>query len=148
MSETTIKLMMRKLILLCASISLFFVACTNEKEHIVSSHPNGKPAFVEYFTDCDTINPVRSLRYYFSGEKQEQTSYSDGVKNGSYVFWYPNGEKMFEGSYKNGVLDGTFTQWYDNGKVDYIAKYENGRPSGTWEYYSKEGKLLSKQKMQ
>lgn len=138
---------MRKKILFCLLISVFFTACTNEKEHIVSTHPNGKTAFAEYFSDKDTINPIRSLRYYFNGEKQEEISYRDGIKNGPYIFWFPNGEKMFEGTYKNGLLDGTFTQWYDNGEIDYIAHYENGRPSGTWEYYSKEGKLLSKQKM-
>ena len=55
---------------------------------------------------------------------------------------------MFEGNYKNGLLEGTFTQWFDNGKVDYIAKYEKGRPTGTWKYYSKDGKLISEQKMQ
>ena len=35
----------------------------------------------------------------------------------------------------------------DNGKVDYIAEYEAGRPTGTWKYFSKDGNLVSEQKM-
>ncbi|MBQ3676302.1 MAG: hypothetical protein II663_06185 [Bacteroidales bacterium] len=140
---------MKKSIFWCIFIALFFIiSCSNESEHVVVSHPNGKPAFIEYYTENDTLHPCRTLRYYINGEKQEEVHYNNGIKEGINTFWYQNGEKMFEGNYKNGLLEGTFTQWFDNGKVDYIAKYEKGRPTGTWKYYSKDGKLISEQKMQ
>ena len=130
-------------------IGLFgFASCSKEKEHIVTTHPNGKPAYVEYFSEDDTLNPTRTLRYYYNGEKQEEISYKNGIKNGKNTFWYQNGEKMFEGNYADGLQDGIFTQWFDNGKVDYIAEYEKGRPTGTWRYYKKDGSLMSEQKMQ
>lgn len=140
--------MKSRLFLLVSVCIALFTACSDENEVVVVSHPNGKPAYVEYFKKNDTINPVRTMRYYYDGEKQEEIHYKDGVKNGEMTFWYQNGEKMMMGTYKNGALNGTFTQWFDNGKVDYIAEYTNGRPSGTWKYYSADGKLLSEQKMQ
>ena len=103
-------------------IGLFgFASCSKEKEHIVTTHPNGKPAYVEYFSEDDTLNPTRTLRYYYNGEKQEEISYKNGIKNGKNTFWYQNGEKMFEGNYADGLQDGIFTQWFDNGKVDYMV---------------------------
>ncbi|MCQ2606610.1 MAG: hypothetical protein MJ204_08755 [Bacteroidales bacterium] len=124
-------------------------ACNNkEREVIVSVHPNGNVAYAEYYAKDDSVNVIRTVRYYFEGGKQEEVNYKDGIRNGVTTFWYQNGEKMMMGTYKNGLQDGVFTQWFDNGKVDYIAEYKNGRPSGTWKYYSIEGKLLSEQKMQ
>lgn len=140
--------MNKKLFFLSLAISAMLVtACSDETEHIVTKHPNGEPAFVEYFSKNDTINPTRTLRYYYNGEKQEEVHFQNGVKHGVNTFWYQNEEKMFEGNYEDGLLDGTFTQWFDNGKVDYIAQYEKGRPTGTWKYYKKDGTLLSEQKM-
>lgn len=129
-------------------IALLSTACSNENEHIVVTHPNGKPAYVEYFSKNDTIQPTRTLRYYINGEKQEEIHYKNGIKHGTNTFWYQNGEKMFEGNFVDGQLDGTFTQWFNNGKVDYIAQFEKGKPTGTWKYYNKEGSLISEQKMQ
>ncbi len=138
---------MKKYTIVAILSTILFVACTNEKEQIVATHPNGKPSYVEYFSENDTLNPTRTVRFYYNGEKQEETNYKDGIKNGINTFWYQNGEKMFEGTYKDGLQDGTFTQWFDNGKVDYIAEYEDGRPTGTWKYFSKDGNLVSEQKM-
>lgn len=138
---------MKKNISISLISTLLFFACSNENEHVVATHPNGEPSYVEYFSNEDTLNPIRTIRYYYNGEKQEETHYKDGIKDGLNTFWYQNGEKMFEGNYKEGLQNGTFTQWFDNGKVDYIAEYENGRPTGTWKYYSKDGNLMSEQKM-
>lgn len=140
--------MKTRAILYLTLITIFLSACSNENEKIIVSHPNGNPAYVEYYAESDTLNPSRTLRYYINGEKQEEIHYKNGIKNGVNTFWYQNGEKMFEGNFENGLLQGTFTQWFDNGKVDYIATYEKGRPSGTWKYYNKDGSLLSEQKMQ
>jgi len=127
---------------------IVLVSCTDEVEKIVTMHPNGKPAYVEYFTKEDSLSPVRTLRYYFNGEKEEEIHYKDGVKHGKNTFWYQNGEKMYEGNYVDGLMDGVFTQWFNNGNVDYIAEYTQGRPSGTWRYYKNDGTLLKEQKMQ
>lgn len=140
--------MNRQTFLFFAIISFLMIGCSQEKEQIIVNHPNGKPAYVEYYMPEDTVNPSRTLRYYITGEKQEEIHYKNGIKDGINTFWYQNGEKMYECNYQNGQLNGTFTQWFDNGKVDYIAKYENGRPSGTWKYYGKDGSLISEQKMQ
>ncbi|MCQ2608262.1 MAG: hypothetical protein MJ197_06205 [Bacteroidales bacterium] len=136
------------LLVLCVC-TLFSCSNNNEREVVVSVHPNGNVAYVEYYAKDDSVNVVRTMRYYFEGGKQEEVHYNkNGVRDGVTTFWYQNGEKMMMGTYKNGVQDGVFTQWFDNGKVDYIAEYKNGRPSGTWKYYSVDGKLLSEQKMQ
>ena len=89
--------MNKKLFFLSLAISAMLVtACSDETEHIVTKHPNGEPAFVEYFSKNDTINPTRTLRYYYNGEKQEEVHFQNGVKHGVNTFWYQNGEKMFD----------------------------------------------------
>ncbi|MBP5584200.1 MAG: hypothetical protein J6X43_09665 [Bacteroidales bacterium] len=139
---------MKKIVFFMVIVTFLFCSCSEEQEKVIAYHPNGEPAYVEYFTKADSINPVRTLRYYYNGEKQEEIHFRDGIKEGKNTFWYQNGEKMFEGNYENGQMNGTFTQWFDNGMIDYIAEYENGRPTGTWKYFRKDGSLISEQKMQ
>lgn len=134
---------MKTFIYLIFSSLIVLVSCTNSlEEHIVYSHPNNTPALVEFYNKNDsTKQVVKTIRYYFNGERQEELQLKNGKKNGTCTMWYMNGEKMFEANYIDDILHGTFFQWYDNGKKDYEAIYNQGVPTGTWKFYNKDGSL-------
>ena len=99
------------------------------------------PALVEYTVSGDSSKQVvKTIRYYFNGERQEELQLKDG-KHGICTMWYMTGEKMYEAHYENDVLHGAFIQWYDNGKKDYEAEYSHGTAVGTWKFYNKDGSL-------
>lgn len=129
--------------------SLIVLMSCSEKleERIVYTHPNNTPAIIEYYSLSDSSKqPVKIVRYYFNGEKQEETFYKNGKKDGVSTMWYLNGEKMYKAEYKDDEFHGTFIQWYENGKKEYEAEYNMGRPSGTWKYYKIDGSLQNEQK--
>lgn len=133
---------------LIISLLIVLMSCSeNLEERIVYSHPNKTPAIIEYYKKGDTAtSPVKVVRYYFNGEKQEETNYKEGKKDGESTMWFMSGEKMFIATYKDDQFDGPFIQWYENGEKEYEAFYTNGRPSGTWKYYKNDGSLQKEQK--
>ncbi len=134
---------MKKFNILIFSLLVFLVSCSESlEEHIVYSHPNNTPAYVEYYAKGDSSKQVvKTIRYYYNGERQEELHLKNGKKNGVCTMWYINGEKMYEAHYVDDVLHGDFIQWYDNGKKDYEAQYTNGIATGTWKFYNKDGSL-------
>lgn len=133
---------------LLISILMLFISCSeNLEERIVYSHPNKTPAVIEYYKKGDTVSsPVKIVRYYFNGEKQEETYLKNGKKDGVSTMWFMSGEKMYEAHYSDDILNGTFVQYYENGEKEYEAEYNMGRPTGTWKYYKNDGSLLKEQK--
>lgn len=140
---------MKTRIYLIISFLVFLVSCGESlEERIIYSHPNNTPALVEYTVSGDTTKQVvKTVRYYFNGERQEELHLKDGKKHGVCTMWYMNGEKMFEATYDNDVLHGTFVQWYDNGEKDYEAQYNQGKAVGTWKYYNRDGSLMKETPM-
>ena len=134
---------MKNCIYLIFSTLILFTSCGESlEERIVYSHPNNTPALVEYTVSDDSSKQVvKTIRYYFNGERQEELQLKDGKKHGICTMWYMNGEKMYEAHYENDVLHGAFIQWYDNGKKDYEAEYSHGTAVGTWKFYNKDGSL-------
>lgn len=60
-----------------------------------------------------------ATHYKFAGSMQDslQVFYTNNVRNGSAVFYYPDGAIMAQGTYKNGMLNGLLQQFYEDGKT-------------------------------
>ena len=82
----------------------------------------------------------------FDGEVtgQEQGSFSDGKKHGSWVFYDENGQLREKGTYKDGKEEGPWVYYHDNGQLWVRATYKNGKSDGYWESYDENGQLKSK----
>jgi len=122
---------------------LAFTACSDKlEEKIVSVYPTNTPSYVEYYRNADSTKILaKTIRFYFNGEKQEETYMNGDVKEGLRTLWYLNGNKQEESNYKNDIKHGAFTMWYENGELQYEAEYTDGRPTGTWRYYAIDGSL-------
>ena len=79
----------------------------------------------------------------FSGKitGRQQGSFKNGVKDGTWVWYYENGQVFFKGSYKNGKKEGAWVRYYDNGQLFYKGNFKNGKKEGAWVRNHSDGTL-------
>ncbi len=134
-----------------------------------SFHENGKPMAMgkyinqkrdstwNFYSDIDgkiiakedyrkgKLNGKSILFYVDSGKPAEITEYKQGVKEGTYLKYFPDGKTMTEGLYHNDQLHGDFTVYYNDETIEIKGRYENGRKSGNWEYFTENGKPITEE---
>ena len=79
--------------------------------------------------------------YYETGEKEIETHYKNGKKEGLETTRYKNGRKKYSQRYKNGKLEGMKTEWYGSGKKKSTSHYKNGIENGFRKEWNEDGKL-------
>ena len=102
--------------------------------------------------------------YYPNGNTKNETSYKDGLRNGSFKVWSENGNLVMKGKYLNdkyygilssyhengikaseieydlnGVQIGNSTGWYDNGQMSGTSRMVNGLAEGVLNSWHKNG---------
>ena len=77
---------------------------------------------------------------------QEQGSFKNGKKDGSWISYHENGQLEFEGNYKNDKKEGSWVRYWDDGQLKFKGDYKNGRREGYWIVFSYDGQLWSKGK--
>ena len=75
---------------------------------------------------------------------QEQGSFKNGKRDGSWLSYWANGKLKSKGNYKNDNLEGSWTEYYDNGQLFYKGKYKDWLEEGYWVMYWENGQLKSK----
>ncbi len=137
-----------KNIVIISCLCFLFACSGNLEKRITLTHPNGNAAVVEYYKkDSLSVFPVKIVRFYNDGEKQEESHYNDaGKRHGKHIFWFSGGEKMLEENFEEDELHGKATYWNEDGKKSYAAEYSHGTPTGTWRYFDREGHLQKEQK--
>ncbi len=61
--------------------------------------------------------------YYDHGSKWSELTYTDGIKNGESIVYYPDATIHYKGQYKNDVKVGTWTFFKEDGTVESEKKY-------------------------
>ena len=89
----------------------------------------------------DFFNGTRT-EWYEDGEKQEQSEYLEGKKNGVFKRWYPNGQIEREGTMVDDRWSGDYWEWYENGQLRVSGKYLDGKREGEWTFFQEEGGSL------
>ncbi len=132
---------MKRLNLFLIFISLILVSCQSELiEKIESTHPNGIPMKVDYYKVIDGKEVlVKHIRYYESGEKQEEGGFLGTERNGEWTYWHPNGNKWSVGNFTNGLPNGKSTVWFENGDMRFTGFYSDGETDGEWTYWDIDG---------
>jgi antitoxin component YwqK of YwqJK toxin-antitoxin module len=64
---------------------------------------------------------------YLNGKAEFEGQIENGLRVGTWVFYYPSGQKKMEGSYKEGLKDGNWTSWQENGQQDKVEVYKYGK---------------------
>ena len=74
----------------------------------------------------------------------EQGSFKNGKKDGSWISYYDNGQLLTKRTYKDGKRDGLWAAYHDNGQLWSKGPYKNGKKDGPWVGYHKDAKLRIK----
>ena len=106
------------------------------------SESNGALILTENYENGTLVG--KSVAYSSVTQKIiEETEYSDGKKNGSYVKYYDNGRIMERATYQNDKLNGDYSFYYPNGVVKEEGKYLDNQKVGEWKTYDMEEGLIS-----
>ena len=86
----------------------------------------------------------QSIAFYpDSGEPTEIIEYKNGVKEGTFVKYFPDGNIMAEGKYINDLLQGSYSVYFSDGTIEVKGNYKDGRKTGNWLYFNEMGQPLS-----
>ncbi|MFO8128514.1 MAG: hypothetical protein R6T99_01255 [Bacteroidales bacterium] len=123
---------------------MLLISCGSDvKKVIESTHEDGTPKTVKYYTiHGDARDLVREVSYYPDGGKRLEGAYENGKRDGKWVYWYENGNKWSEGYFKNGTRSGPGITYHENGQKYVEGRYDNDHRVGVWQFYDKEGNLL------
>ena len=113
--------MKKKLFLLSTLLILF--ACSSEKMNFSRLQDrNG----LYYLVNEDKPYSGEVVSY-INGKPEFEGKIENGLRVGTWVYYYPSGQKKMEGDYKEGVRDGNWTTWKENGQQDAIEVYKYGK---------------------
>jgi len=94
----------------------------------------------------EIINGVKSGTwqwFYESGDIMREIEYSEGLFNGDYVAYYPDGQRSLQIQYVNGVKNGLIQRWHKNGIKSFEGSFVKGIASGPTLFWSEEGTLIN-----
>jgi antitoxin component YwqK of YwqJK toxin-antitoxin module len=77
--------------------------------------------------------------------KKSSGEYSNGRRDGVWVWVWPDGSKQEERHYEDGVLEGKVSSWYENGQMMGEEEYHLGTPHGAWRTWHPDGTHASEE---
>ncbi len=77
--------------------------------------------------------------YYIDGSLEMTGKYSNGLKEGEFIYYSPDKSVRLKTCYKNDKRSSIWTEYFENGKVHKEVSYENGKER-LMQYYKKNGK--------
>ncbi|HWA75612.1 MAG TPA: hypothetical protein VG937_24925 [Polyangiaceae bacterium] len=84
------------------------------------------------------------VRWYRSGVRRLEGTFTKGKRHGDWRAFHPNGTTAEISHYAEGKLHGARQRFFASGRSALQASYENGVPSGKWSaYYDKEAPRLA-----
>lgn len=116
----------------------------NKKEEfkIKKNIKNGD--FIEYnqkgfvikkgFYKKDKLNG--KISFFQNGILEKEYNYTNGIKDGNYIFYYKNGQKRLEGKYSNGEMLSEHKEYDIEGNLKEINHQINGIKNGEYKTYS------------
>lgn len=70
---------------------------------------------------------------------QQEASYKDGYRNGSFTYYFPTGTKAIMGTYSIDAVDGECKNFYENGALFALRNYAMGLANGKQYFYFPNG---------
>jgi antitoxin component YwqK of YwqJK toxin-antitoxin module len=116
---------MKRSIILAGILSLLF-ACSSEKMNFNRLQDrNGI-----YYLANESKPYSGNVASYINGKVEFEGIVENGLRQGTWTYYYPNGQKKMEGTYKDGVKDGSWTYWKENGIQEGSETYKYGQRLG------------------
>tara|TARA_B100000427_G_scaffold109518_1_gene90838 strand:- start:1730 stop:2188 length:459 start_codon:yes stop_codon:yes gene_type:complete len=112
--------------------ALFFsITFGDDTSKVVKTHNNGKISIISYYQDTENgLELIKQETFHFSGPKSMVGNFTNGLRDGNWIYWHENGNKRLEGSYSNGFKNGLWIRWYQNGKIATKYIYDNTALNG------------------
>lgn len=85
-----------------------------------------------------------SLKFYPDSTLAENVIYKNDIKQGEWIQYYPGGSICLKSNYVNGKLNGKFEVWFENGRIQYAGQYKNDSRDGMWYLYKIDGTIKYK----
>jgi antitoxin component YwqK of YwqJK toxin-antitoxin module len=85
-----------------------------------------------------------SVKFYPDSTTAEKIIYVDDIKQGDWVQYYPDKTICLRSNYQNGMINGKFEVWFENGKIQLSGQYKNDKRDGFWYFYNNDGTLRYK----
>mgnify|MGYP000232776340 CR=1 FL=1 len=79
------------------------------------------------------------LWYFSTGQLAQQGNYKNGNWDGAWVTYYISGNLSQKSNYKDDMYEGAYMHYYDNGQLDFKGNYKNGKKEGVWVGYNEDG---------
>jgi antitoxin component YwqK of YwqJK toxin-antitoxin module len=121
----------------------FLVSCNSENKVVEESYPDGSPKRVcVYKGKGENREMIKETTYYPNKQMQMEGTYSNGKRDGKWMYWYENGKMWSDGLFIKGKSDGKRTTYFENGKVRYEGSYKEDMRVGKWRFFDEQGRLL------
>jgi antitoxin component YwqK of YwqJK toxin-antitoxin module len=82
-----------------------------------------------------------SVTYYPDGKSAVENQWINGKLNGVWHEFYPSGEKKSETHYLNGKRQGESRIYFDSGQIQIEGVYDNDQYSGAWKFFNTDGTM-------
>jgi antitoxin component YwqK of YwqJK toxin-antitoxin module len=133
---------MKNTLLFLGFVSIFFSACTDEKDENTNTTTE-----ITVLDDEDLIERMPNYyREYFPGKKQLKLggpTDNDGKRHGVWESYFEHGQMNSTTYFIHGVKEGHSVVYYPNGSIHYIGEYKNDQKVGLWKTYNEQGELIS-----
>ena len=84
------------------------------------------------------------ISYYDNGQLLTKRPYKNGKKDGPWVGYHKDAKLRIKGTLNDGKKDGPWVWFYDNGQLRSKGIYKNGKKDGPWVSYHDNGQLEAK----
>lgn len=121
---------MRIVIIVC--LIHLLTSCSDTNLALSLENRNG----LKYEINSSTPFTGKYITYFTNGQKQTESTFTEGEENGLVTWWHENGQKALEEHYKFGKKTGIRTQWYESGRKQSEQNYKNDKRDGlviTWD---------------
>ncbi|MFC2101729.1 toxin-antitoxin system YwqK family antitoxin [Bacteroidota bacterium] len=124
-------------------LSVILVSCSMRQKVVEETYPDGSPRReCEYRGTGDDKVLLKETFYYENGQVEMTGAYSEGERDGYWIYYYENGNVWSEGLYKKGKNDGKRLTYFENGRLRYEAYYKDNERVGTWKFFDQAGNLI------
>jgi len=105
--------------------------------------------FAQFLIKPARVNPKDNLRYYWYYTDKISSNvggYNGNLLNGNYRVLSRENLLVVQGSFSNGLMDGVWKYWYSNGNIKKVETWKNGILKGFPVEYNQDGSLIQVEK--
>jgi antitoxin component YwqK of YwqJK toxin-antitoxin module len=92
----------------------------------------------------DNLRNGPSLKFFPDSTIAEKVFFKNDLKQGEWTQYYPNGKICLKSGFLNDKVDGKYQVWFENGKLELSGQYKEDVRDGIWMIYTKEGVMKYK----